>query len=136
MLGPREEIVAHPRPRTDPWARQRKGVHFHLPSDERDLILKGLIEPDAPHRVHVNATMSTNQLSDSGDQTSGKSSPRDDENALRAPMVAPTCRKPSTVIFRRRVRVLDEQDREWLKYESLCSAGQRHTRFAAGWATL
>ena len=33
--------------------------------------------------------------------------------------------------------MLDEQDREWLiTYESLCSAGQRHTRFAAGWATL
>jgi hypothetical protein len=33
--------------------------------------------------------------------------------------------------------VLDKRDREWLiTYESLCSAGQRHTRFAAGWATL
>ncbi len=33
--------------------------------------------------------------------------------------------------------MLDEQDREWLiTYESLCSAGQRHTRFASGWATL
>ena len=33
--------------------------------------------------------------------------------------------------------MLDERDREWLiTYESLCSAGQRHTRFAAGWSTL
>ena len=33
--------------------------------------------------------------------------------------------------------MLDERDREWLiTYESLCSAGQRHTRFSAGWAAL
>ena len=33
--------------------------------------------------------------------------------------------------------MLDERDREWLiTSESLCSAGQRHTRFSAGWATL
>ena len=33
--------------------------------------------------------------------------------------------------------MLDEQDREWLiTYGSLCSAGQRHTRFSAGWAAL
>ena len=84
--------------------------------------------------------MSTNLLPDFGGHASGggKSSPRDDENARRAGTTgAPTCRKPNTVIFRRRVRMLDEQDREWLvTYESLCSAGQRHTRFSAGWATL
>jgi len=87
--------------------------------------------------VHVNAAMSTNLLPDYGGHASGKSPPRDDENARRAPTGAPTCRKPNTVIFRRRVRVLDERDREWLiTSESLCSAGQRHTRFSAGWATL
>ena len=33
--------------------------------------------------------------------------------------------------------MLDEQDREWLiTYESLCSAGQKHTRLSAGWAAL
>ena len=85
--------------------------------------------------------MSTNLLPDyEGGSSSGggRSPPRDDKGARRRnPRTAPTCRKPSTVIFRRRVRVLDEQDREWLiTYESLCSAGQRHTRFAAGWATL
>ena len=93
------------------------------------------------HRVHVNAAMSTNLLPDFGGHASGgggKPSPRDDENARRRNAgTAPTCRKPNTVIFRRRVRMLDEQDREWLiTYESLCSAGHRHTRFSAGWATL
>ena len=49
----------------------------------------------------------------------------------------PTCYKPNTVIFRRRVRMLDEREREWtITYESLCSAGQRHTRFSAGWAAM
>ena len=87
--------------------------------------------------MHVNAAMSTNLLPDFGGHTSGRSPPRDDEGARRNSGTAPTCRKPNTVIFRRRLRVLDEQDREWLiTYESLCSAGQRHTRFSAGWAAL
>ena len=53
MIGPREEIVAHPRPRTDPWARQRKRVSFHLPSDERerDLILRRVHDIFSPSRV-------------------------------------------------------------------------------------
>jgi len=91
------------------------------------------------HRVHVNAAMSTSLLPDYGGHTSGRSPPREDKET-RKPIPsggAPTCRKPNTVIFRRRMRVLDNEDREWLiSYESLCSAGQRHTRFSAGWAAL
>ena len=89
--------------------------------------------------MHVNAAMYSNMLPDygGGSRGGGRSPPRDDEGARRNPGPAPTCRKPNTVIFRRRVRMLDEQDREWLiTYESLCSAGQRHTRFSAGWAAL
>jgi len=93
------------------------------------------------HRVHVNAVMSTNLLPDFGGHTSGSGrSPPRNHQETRKPTPsggAPTCRKPNTVIFRRRVRMLDEQDREWLiTYESLCSAGQRHTRCSAGWAAL
>lgn len=85
--------------------------------------------------------MSSNLLPDYGGSSGsgrGRSPLRGDvESASRNPARAPTCRKPNTVIFRRRLRLLDEQDREWLiTYESLCSAGQRHTRFSAGWAAL
>jgi len=109
------------------------------------------------HRVHVNAAMSSNLLPDYaiGMRVDG-SSPRDVEEIRKSSIAAtaaatattatkgsysnslmPTCYKPNTVIFRRRVRMLDEREREWvITYESLCSAGQRHTRFSAGWAAM
>jgi len=50
---------------------------------------------------------------------------------------SPTRHNNNTVVFRRKVRMLDEREREWIiTYESLHSAGQRHTRFSAGWAAL
>lgn len=101
------------------------------------------------HRVHVNVAMSKNLFPDYGSDGRGETSP-DVEGVPKSSSsqtctkdtssttnMIHTCYKPNTVIFRRRVRVLDEREREWtITYESLCSAGQRHTRLSAGWAAL
>lgn len=92
--------------------------------------------------------MSNNLLPDYGSALQAEAMSREAEEIRRGSSVAattgtssnvlmPTCHKPNTVIFRRRVRMLDEREREWvITYESLCSAGQRHTRFSAGWAAM
>lgn len=101
------------------------------------------------HRMHVNTAMSHNLLPDYGgvgrDRTScdaervptSNSTQTGTKDTDSTSTIISASYRPNAVLFRRKIRVLDEREREWsITYESLCSSGQRHTRLSAGWAAL